>query len=151
MNNSDISNPSEMLPKTWVFDELKIGQSDSFSVTITENMQETFCKLTGDINPMHMTDEYARTRNYENKLVYGMLSASFYSRLVGVYLPGEYCIFQGCDTSFNAPVYIGDELTVYGEIVEKHEGFRRIKIKAYIKNQKGKKVSRATLLVGVDK
>ena len=89
--------------------------------------------------------------DYENKLVYGMLSASFYSRLVGVYLPGEYCIFQGCDTSFNAPVYIGDELTVYGEIVEKHEGFRRIKIKAYIKNQKGKKVSRATLLVGVDK
>lgn len=135
----------------YTFQELSEGMLESFQVVITKEMQEAFLNMSGDNNPMHMTDEYAREFGYENRLVYGMLTASLYSRLVGVHLPGEYCLFQQCDTTFNAPVYIGDQLTVTGEIVEKHEGFKRIKVKAYIKNQKGKKVSRATLMVGVSR
>lgn len=135
----------------YTFQELSEGMIESFQVVITKEMQEAFLNMSGDNNPMHMTDEYAREFGYENRLVYGMLTASLYSRLVGVHLPGEYCLFQQCDTTFNAPVYIGDQLTVTGEIVEKHEGFKRIKVKAYIKNQKGKKVSRATLMVGVSR
>lgn len=135
----------------YTFDEIEEGLTESFQVTVTEEMQQAFTKLTGDVNPMHMTDEYAREYKYDNKLVYGMLTASFYSTLVGVYLPGEYCLFQQCDTMFNAPVYVGDVLTIKGQVVEKHEGFRRIKIKAEVRNQSGKKVSRATLLVGVNK
>lgn len=133
------------------FNELTTGLQESFTVTITEDMQKSFLEISGDNNPMHMTDEYAKKFGYDHKLVYGMLTASLYSRLVGVHLPGEYCLFQECSTTFNAPVYIGDELTVVGEIAEMHEGFKRIKIKAYIKNQNGKKVSRATLMVGVSK
>lgn len=135
----------------YTFDEINIGMQESFNVTITEEMQKAFLDMSGDNNPMHLTDEYANQFGYEHKLVYGMLTASMYSRLVGVHLPGEYCLFQQCDTTFNAPVYVGDELTVVGEVVEKHDVFKRIKIKAYVKNQNGKKVSRATLLVGVSK
>lgn len=86
---------------------------------------------------------------YNDKLVYGMLTASFYSKLVGVYLPGEYCLFHECDVQWPKPVYIGDVLTVVGKVIEKNEQFRRIKIKAFIKNQNGDKVSRAVLTVGV--
>lgn len=135
----------------FTFDEIEAGQKESFTVKVTEEMQKSFCELSGDVNPMHLTDEYAKEFGYEHKLVYGMLTASMYSRLVGVHLPGEYCLFQECNTTFNAPVYVGDELTVTGEVVEKHDGFKRIKIKAFIKNQNGKKVSRATLMVGVSK
>lgn len=150
-NNQNNSTKNSTDINHYTFDEIEIGQKENFQVTITEAMQKQFCELSGDVNPMHLTDEYAKEFGYEHKLVYGMLTASLYSRLVGVHLPGEYCLFQQCDTTFNAPVYVGDELTVEGEVVEKHDVFRRIKVKAYVKNQKGKKVSRATLMVGVSK
>lgn len=132
----------------YTLEELTIGTRESFQVTVTKDMQEQFTALSGDVNPMHLTEAYAVEHGYEHRLVYGMLTASFYSTLAGVYLPGEHCIFHEIHTTFNAPVYEGDELTVTGEVVEIHEGFQRVKIKAYIKNTKGKKVSRATLIVG---
>lgn len=128
--------------------EIKPGITESFTVTITSKMQETFTELTGDVNPMHLTDEYAKEHGYEHRLVYGMLTASFYSTLVGVYLPGEHCVFHENKTTFNAPVYEGDTLTVTGEVTEVDDRFGRVTIKAFIKNQDGKKVSRATLVVG---
>lgn len=134
--------------KHYTFEEMKTGMSESFTVTVTGQMQEMFTKLSGDVNPMHMTDAYAKEHGYERRLVYGMLTASLYSTLVGVYLPGEHCIFHEIRTTFNAPVYEGDTLTVKGTVEELHEGFRRMKIKAEIRNQDGKKVSRAALTVG---
>lgn len=128
--------------------DIEVGLTESFEVTVTSEMHENFTKLTGDVNPMHMTEEYAKSKGYEHRLVYGMLTASFYSTLVGVYLPGEHCIFHEIKTTFNAPVYAGDTLTVTGKVVDIHEGFKRITIKADIKNQNGKKVSRANLIVG---
>lgn len=136
---------------SYFFDELNCGMFESFEVEITKELHDGFTRISGDNNPMHMSDEYARENGYEAKLVYGMLTASFYSKLVGVYLPGEHCLFHEINSTFNSPVYIGDRLTVYGEITELHEVFKRVKIKAYIKNQNGKKVSRATLIVGVNK
>lgn len=129
--------------------DISIGMTESFTVTVTKEMHEAFTQLTGDVNPMHMTDEYAKEHGYSGRLVYGMLTASFYSTLVGVHLPGEHCVFHECKTMFNAPVYEGDILTIEGQVTDIHEGFKRITIKAFIKNQNGKKVSRATLTVGV--
>ena len=133
----------------YTFEELSVGMEESFSVTVTEEMHNKFTELSGDINPMHLSEEYAKEHGYAGKLVYGMLTASFYSTLVGVYLPGEHCVFHEIRSTFNAPVYAGDTLTVNGKVAELHDGFRRIKIKAFITNQDGKKVSRATLTVGV--
>lgn len=135
--------------KHYTLEELTPGLTESFQVTVTKEMHEAFTRLTGDVNPMHMTEEYAQEHGYAHRLVYGMLTASFYSTLVGVYLPGEHCIFHEVNTTFNAPVYEGDTLQIKGEVVEVHELFRRVKIKAEIRNQHGKKVSRATLMVGV--
>ena len=133
----------------YTLEELSVGMQESFSVTVTEEMHNKFTEMSGDINPMHLSEDYAKEHGYAGKLVYGMLTASFYSTLVGVYLPGEHCVFHEVNTTFNAPVYAGDTLTVTGKVGEIHEGFRRIKIKAHIVNQDGKKVSRATLMVGV--
>ena len=133
----------------YTFEELSVGMEESFSVTVTEEMHNKFTELSGDINPMHLSEAYAKEHGYAGKLVYGMLTASFYSTLVGVYLPGEHCVFHEIRSTFNAPVYAGDTLTIHGEIVQIHEDFRRIKIKAYIVNQEGTKVSLSTLTVGV--
>ena len=128
--------------------DISIGMKENFTVTVTEDMQNTFCQLTGDVNPMHMTDEYAKDHGFDSKLVYGMLTASFYSTLVGVYLPGENCLFHEVNSCFTSPVYVGDTLTIEGSVSEIDDRFGRIKIKASVRNQDGKKVSRATLVVG---
>lgn len=130
--------------------DLKIGMTEEFCVKMTEEMQADFRKITGDINPMHSSKEFAKQRGFSDKLVFGMLTASFFSKLVGVYLPGKNCLFQECkDIRFHSPVFVGDELTVKGEITEIDERFARIAIKATIRNQEKKKVCSAKLMVGV--
>ena len=78
-----------------------------------------------------------------------MLQGAVYSQLVGVYLPGRYCLLQDIKLSFMSPVFIGDTLTVTGEVREVDERYHRIRIKAMMRNQNGKKVPRALIDVGL--
>ena len=135
--------------KNYSWSDLSVGLTESFSVNVTQEIQDAFTKLTGDINPMHIDSNFAIREGYRDKIVYGMLTASFYSTLVGVYLPGQKCLFHECDVQWPKPVYIGDTLTVVGKICEMDERFHRIKIKAHVVNQHNEKVSRASLSVGV--
>ena len=130
-------------------EDIRLSMKESFSVQITENVQKMFTELSGDVNPMHLNKDICISGGYRDKLVYGMATASYYSTLVGVYLPGEKCLFHKCEVEWPAPVYIGDTLTVTGVVKEIDEQFRRIHIKAFIRNQDGVKVSRAKLVVGV--
>jgi|LSQX01.2.fsa_nt_gb 3-hydroxybutyryl-CoA dehydratase len=133
----------------YTLESISINQKEEFTVKITASMLDMFREITGDENPMHTDDTYAKKQGYESRIAYGMLTASFYSTLVGVYLPGKYCIFQECKISFNKPVYVNDILHISGEITEIHEVLKRITIKAAIKNQRNEKVSKATLIVGI--
>ena len=119
-----------------------------FKVTITNEMMDQFLAISGDINPMHVDIDYAKSNGYNDKLVYGMLTASFYSTLVGVYLPGKYCILQEIETSFYNPVYIGDILTIKGAVTQKDKVLKRLGITAKIVNQNGKRISKAKIMVG---
>ncbi|MDR1536507.1 MAG: MaoC family dehydratase N-terminal domain-containing protein [Clostridiales bacterium] len=121
----------------------------SFSVQITAEMQRAFADLSGDENPLHIDREFAREKGYPDVLAYGMLTASFYSRLVGVYLPGRHSVFQECSISFNKPVFIGDSLCVSGKVACTHDVLNLAVIKAEIRNQKNERVSTAKLTVGV--
>lgn len=129
--------------------DLYVGQIESFEINITENMQEMFEKITGDINPMHIDADFAQMSGFSDKLVYGMLTAALFSTLVGVYLPGKNCLFRSCDVEWPNPCYIGDTLTVSGKITDIYEEFSIIAVKAEIRNQNKKKVARAKLQVEV--
>lgn len=128
---------------------LYIGLMESFSKTITIDMMSDFLKLSGDENPLHIDESFAKSKGFQDRVVYGMLTASFISTLGGCYLPGKYCIIQGVETKFLRPVYIGDEITVTGEVVDIREELNYIEIKVTMKNQKGEKVLRGTLKAGV--
>lgn len=132
------------------FSVLKLGQTESFEVVITKDMENVFRMLTGDINPLHQDDEYAKqigNGKFEEHVCFGMLTASFYSTLAGVYLPGKYSLLHSLDIKFQKPVYVGDNLIVTGEITDKQEGLNLIQIKAEIKNQKSQSVSKAVIKV----
>lgn len=136
--------------KEYQLKDIKIGMTEEFKVQITEKMQNDFREITGDINPMHSDENFAKEKGFEKTLVFGMLTASFFSTLVGVYLPGKNCLFQECkDIRFSSPVFVGDELTVQGEVIEIDERFKRITIKVTIRNQEQKKVCSGKLIAGV--
>ena len=138
--------------KEYELKDMQHGMTAEFSVIITEEMQNQFREITGDVNPMHHSKEFALEKGFPDKLVFGMLTASFFSTLVGVYLPGKNCLFQECQNiRFHAPVFVTDKLTIKGEVAEIDERFGRITVKATVRNQENKKVCSAKLIAGVTK
>mgnify|MGYP000876204921 FL=1 len=131
------------------YDDLAVGQMATFSRTVTGEMMEAFRRLSGDENPLHNDVEFAVERGFSGRVVYGMLTASLYSALAGVYLLGKRCLLQSVYTDFLHPVFIGETLTITGKIVEKHDSVRQVIIKATIRNTEGKRVSRAKIEAGV--
>lgn len=133
----------------YTYDEIEIGQEESFQVTVSEEMMEQFLQITGDSNPLHRDAEYAVTRQYDDKVVYGMLTSSFFSTLAGVYLPGKYSLIHSMESKFLRPVYVGDELTVSGTVKEKEDAYRMLILNLLIKNQKGEKVVKGSMQIKV--
>ncbi len=129
------------------FDELSVGMSECFDVTVTSEMLESFKAITGDVNPLHNDEEFAHSKGHPGRVAFGMLTASFLSTLAGVYLPGEKSLIQQVETKFANPVYIGDVLTVKGEITELIESVQRLELKVTITNQNGKKVLRGKMQI----
>ena len=130
------------------FEDLYVGKEEYFSVTVTEEMMKMFLELSGDSNPLHNDKDFAISQGYQNKVVYGLLTTSFISRLVGVLLPGKYCLLQGIDVKYSKPVYVGDILIVKGVVAELHESVKRAVIKVMIQNQDEKKVVKGKAEVG---
>ncbi len=135
--------------------QIEVGLEASFDRTITPDMENDFRRITGDENPLHKDDEFAKEVSggkFLSHACFGMLTASFYSTLAGMYLPGKYSLIHSLENiSFNKPVFVGDVLTISGKVIEKQEELGLIIVKADIKNQDKKTVSRAKMKILVMK
>ena len=141
------------------FENIKIGMEEEFKVSITDEMIKEFCKITGDINPLHNDIEYAKSKGYQEKVVYGMLNekvvyglltSSFLSTLAGVYLPGEYSLIHSVEILFKKPVFISSNpLTIKGKVTEINDTFKQFTMNVEILNNKGEKVLRGKMKVGI--
>lgn len=131
------------------FSDIEVGLEESFEAGIDASKMNKFLDISNDTNPLHIDSGYAQEKGFSYRVVYGLLTASFYSTLVGVYLPGKYCILQGINIQFSKPVYIDDKLKISGKVSYINEAYRQIEIKAAIINQDNKKVSKATIKVGI--
>ena len=98
-------------------DNLHIGQKVEFNQVISESMVEEFAKLSGDYNPHHMDESYAKRTRFKKRICHGMLLASF-SRLTGMYLPGKRSLYFSQSLNFISPAFIDDNVTVEGEVVK---------------------------------
>ncbi len=136
---------------SYTLSDIQPGLTESFTVTVTEEMMDHFYAISGDNSPIHMDADYAAQRGYPGRVVYGMLGASFFSTLAGVYLPGEHCLLHSVESKFAKPIFIGDTLTITGKVTEVNETFGEITIKATIENQDKKKVTRGVIKAGVAK
>ncbi|WP_104697216.1 MULTISPECIES: MaoC/PaaZ C-terminal domain-containing protein [unclassified Helicobacter] len=81
--------------KEYRIEDLFIGMQESFEVVLEEKHMNLFAEISGDTNPLHTQVEYAKSQGFVDKVTYGLLTTSFYSRLAGMYLPGKYCLLHG--------------------------------------------------------
>ena len=133
----------------YLFSQIILGQKESFQVLVTEDMENSFRIITGDNNPLHRDDSFAVAMGpFKSHVVFGMLTASFYSTFAGMHLPGKYSLIHSFDKlSFLKPVFIGDLLTITGEVIDKIDSLKLICLNIEIKNQNNKIVSKAKMKV----
>ena len=129
---------------------------EQFSVTITEQMMQQFREMTGDVNPLHCDETFAKEKGFDGKVAYGMLTASFLSTMAGVYLPGEDSLIQSVEVKFVKPVFPGEEITFTGKVSEVNDTFRFLvlKVTGTVTGEKdneryGTKVLKAVMQIGV--
>ena len=100
------------------FHEICIGQINTFQIKITEKMVDDFANFSGDYNPLHMDQNFGKSKNFKNRVCHGMLLSSFFSRLIGMYLPGKNSLYFSQTINFQLPCYINQKITVSGEVKE---------------------------------
>ena len=122
----------------YTFDEIMLGVKTKFTVQITESTINEFARISGDHNPLHMNEQYAAKTQFSKRVCHGMLLASFFSRLVGMYMPGKNALYFSQTLNFQTPCFVGDKVTIEGEVIDKSQSTKIITIKTTAHNQVGK-------------
>ena len=120
------------------FNDIKIGQTETFELVITESMLDDFARLSGDFNPLHMNENYANSTIFKRRVCHGMLVASFFSQLVGMYIPGKNALYFSQTLKFIHPCFIDDMLKIEGKVLDKSESTKLITLKTSVFNDIGK-------------
>lgn len=89
-------------------EQIEVGMQVSYSQTITDADVKAYAGLSGDNNPVHMSDEYAKDSRFKARIAHGLFSAGFFSALFGTRLPGPGCVYVSQNLVFKAPVYLQD-------------------------------------------
>jgi len=121
----------------FTFEKIEIGQEAIFERSFTEKEIFSFSQLTGDLNPMHVDPKYTKQTEYGGVIVHGMLVASLFSTLVGMYLPGKYCVYLSQDIKFRRPVKPNEKVKVRGRVKNKIDSLRILEIETEILNEFG--------------
>jgi 3-hydroxybutyryl-CoA dehydratase len=130
----------------YTFDEIDIGLTKEFQITITESMVNNFANISGDFSPIHIDEEYAKSTSFGKRVAHGMLLASFLSRVDGMYLPGKHALYFSQNLEFHNPCFINDKIKISSIVVDKSESTKILKIESKITNQNDK-----LLLYGIGK
>lgn len=118
------------------FAEIREGDTAQFTVTIDEALVQKFEDLSGDANPLHMDAEFALGTPLKGRVAHGMLGGAFFSRLVGMHLPGRHSLYLSQSLFFRKPTYLGTAVIVSGTVLQKIESLQTIKIEMAIRNSK---------------
>lgn len=131
--------------------DMKIGDRAEFSKTVSETDIYLYAGVTGDFNPAHINEEYAKKTFFKTRIAHGMLCAGFISAVMANKLPGPGCIYLKQELSFLAPVRIGDTITANAEVLELDPGKNRARLKTWCVNQDGVTVLSGEALVSPSK
>jgi 3-hydroxybutyryl-CoA dehydratase len=131
--------------------ELKVGDTAEFSKTVSEADVYLFAGVSGDLNPAHLNEAYARDTFFKTRIAHGMLCGGFVSAVLGMQLPGPGSIYLRQELIFKAPVRFGDTITARAEVIEINTKKNRVRLKTTCVNQEGTPVLDGEALVSPPK
>jgi len=136
------------MAKLLKYDDIKIGDSDSISKTISESDIYLYAGITGDFNPVHVNEEFGKNSMFGSRVAHGMMVAGLISAVLGTKLPGVDTVYLGQELSFKAPVRIGDTVTATCEVIEKRDAKKIIVLRTTVSDSKGNTVieGKATIM-----
>lgn len=117
--------------------ELTVGQKASRSMVLTKDHVESYAQMTGDRNPLHFDEEFARGTKFGALVVQGGLTTGILHALVAMDMPGPGTVFLSQNWKFTAPVYIGDEITAEAEVLKVHESKPVVQLGIVVRRQTG--------------
>lgn len=134
----------------YYLEDLKVGQSASYTRLVTDADVRTFADVSGDTNPLHLNEDYAKTTPFKGRIAHGALTAGYISAVIGTDLPGPGCIYMSQAFKFRAPVRIGDEVVATVTVRDINMEKRRITLDCAC-TVDGKVVMDGEALIMVDK
>ena len=102
------------------FEDLREGMSAEYKKFVTQRDIELFAELSGDDNPIHLDEDYAKKTIFKRRVAHGLLTASFISAVIGGKLPGPGCIYISQSLNFRSALYAGDEVVAQAKVLELH-------------------------------
>ena len=135
------------MEKGMTIDRMEVGQIHESSFTITGEMIEGFAEATGDYNPLHVNEEYARGTIFKTRVAHGMLQAGILSGVLGTRFPGVGTIYLSQSLKFLKPVFIGDRITFRLRVVELLREKNRARLETVCVNQRGETILTGEALV----
>jgi len=134
----------------YYLEDLEVGMKATTNMVITGEKIDIFAELTGDKNPIHVDEEFAKTTMFGKRIAHGALSASLISAVLGNDLPGPGAVFVELNLRFRRPAFIGDDVIAVAEVAEINERNGRVKMKCYCEVN-GKQICRGDAGVIVKK
>ena len=129
--------------------DFEIGQRATFSKTVGEADMTHFVAITGDVNPIHIDEEFAKSTFFGERIVHGVLSGSLISTIIGTKLPGTGAIYRAQSFEFLRPVHVGDTLTAWVEVTGLDEEDEVLELATGVDNQREERVIRGKAEVGL--
>ena len=127
--------------------KLSVGESAEITKTIEQADVDAFARVTGDHNPVHVDEEFAKSTRFGKRIAHGMLTASLISAVLANKLPGEGSVYLGQTLRFVAPVFPGDEITARVTVKEIRDDKPIVKLETMCTNQRGEIVIRGEATV----
>ena len=113
------------MKKGKTFADLAVGMTVSIENTVSEQDVIDFARVSGDHNPLHLDEDYAKTTQFKTRIAHGALTASYISAVLGNDLPGPGSVFMELSLKFVRPVKIGDTVVSTAEVIAMEErGYR---------------------------
>jgi acyl dehydratase len=125
------------------FAELQKGDTIRWRHEVTAEEVDSFARLSGDVNPLHLDDAFGQQRGFRGRVVHGALVNAFISRVLGTELPGPGCLWLSQTTRFAQPIYVADPIEVVVRVVHKSDSLRTLVLETTVENLRGE-----TVLVG---
>jgi 3-hydroxybutyryl-CoA dehydratase len=110
-------------------DQLYVGRKHSFDQFISVDLLDSFASTSGDFSKIHVDADAAIAAGFEGRVVHGALILSFFSRMIGMYLPGHSALVLECRNRFHKPVFLAETVSIFGEITAIHKSTRSIELK----------------------